>query len=177
MLHVKQTFINYFDYKQIVVTLRLLSKCTVALTPNCSACRHCRWKLNNMIIDLNEEGSQYSLVGGNLVISNPIKNKHEGNYSCMASNTFGTVVSRKGSVQFGCKWPRCEPSFNLQCWTVPGRTKTELPRSCTTCIVSALKLQGQLGQIMSGVESAICQVPDIMSVWQIYFNESPFLQS
>uniref|UniRef100_A0A8D3BRY3 Contactin 1 n=1 Tax=Scophthalmus maximus TaxID=52904 RepID=A0A8D3BRY3_SCOMX len=70
------------------------------------------WKLNNMIIDLNEEGSQYSLVGGNLVISNPIKNKHEGNYSCMASNTFGTVVSRKGSVQFGSAAVCPDPSIS-----------------------------------------------------------------
>ncbi|XP_056243043.1 contactin-1a-like [Seriola aureovittata] len=60
-----------------------------------------KWKLNKMRIDLNEEGSHYSLVGGNLVISNPIKTTHEGNYSCMASNTYGTVISRVGSVQFG----------------------------------------------------------------------------
>uniref|UniRef100_A0A665X6Y1 Contactin-1a-like n=1 Tax=Echeneis naucrates TaxID=173247 RepID=A0A665X6Y1_ECHNA len=60
-----------------------------------------KWKLNNIIIDLEEEGSHYSLVGGNLVISKPIKNTHEGNYSCMASNKFGTVISRVGSVQFG----------------------------------------------------------------------------
>ncbi|CAB1430565.1 unnamed protein product [Pleuronectes platessa] len=59
------------------------------------------WRLNNLHIDLNEEGSLYSLAGGNLVINNPLKTKHEGNYSCMASNMFGAVVSRKGSVQFG----------------------------------------------------------------------------
>ncbi|XP_071350262.1 contactin-1a-like [Trachinotus anak] len=60
-----------------------------------------KWKLNNINIDLNEEGSHYSLVGGNLVISNPIKTTHEGNYSCLASNKYGTVISRVGSVQFG----------------------------------------------------------------------------
>ncbi|XP_039989807.1 contactin-1a-like [Xiphias gladius] len=60
-----------------------------------------KWKLNNMKLDLSEEGSHYSLVGGNLVISNPIKIKHEGNYSCLASNMYGTVISRVGSVQFG----------------------------------------------------------------------------
>ncbi|XP_062246520.1 contactin-1a-like [Platichthys flesus] len=60
-----------------------------------------KWRLNNLHIDLNEEGSLYSLAGGNLVINNPLKTKHEGNYSCMASNMFGAVVSRKGSVQFG----------------------------------------------------------------------------
>ncbi|KAG7230967.1 hypothetical protein INR49_024996 [Caranx melampygus] len=60
-----------------------------------------KWKLNNMMIDLDEEGSHYSLVGGSLVINNPIKTTHEGDYSCMASNMFGTVISRVGSVQFG----------------------------------------------------------------------------
>uniref|UniRef100_A0A3Q3JEG8 Contactin 1 n=1 Tax=Monopterus albus TaxID=43700 RepID=A0A3Q3JEG8_MONAL len=60
-----------------------------------------KWKLNNVLIDLNEEGSHYSLVGGNLVISNPIKTTHEGKYSCLATNTHGTVVSQEGLVQFG----------------------------------------------------------------------------
>ncbi|XP_058501947.1 contactin-1a-like [Solea solea] len=60
-----------------------------------------KWRLDNMQIDLDEEGNHYSLVGGNLVISNPIKTTHEGNYSCVASNMFGAVVSQKGSVQFG----------------------------------------------------------------------------
>ncbi|XP_008310156.1 contactin-1a [Cynoglossus semilaevis] len=60
-----------------------------------------KWKVNNMEIDVNDEGSHYSLVGGSLVINNPIKSTHEGNYSCMASNMFGTVVSQKASVQFG----------------------------------------------------------------------------
>uniref|UniRef100_A0A3Q3JLT3 Ig-like domain-containing protein n=1 Tax=Monopterus albus TaxID=43700 RepID=A0A3Q3JLT3_MONAL len=64
-------------------------------------CFLCRWKLNNVLIDLNEEGSHYSLVGGNLVISNPIKTTHEGKYSCLATNTHGTVVSQEGLVQFG----------------------------------------------------------------------------
>lgn len=67
----------------------------------------CRWRLNNEIIDLNEDERHYSLVGGNLVISSPIKTKHEGKYSCLATNLHGTVISQEGLVQFGCKWPRC----------------------------------------------------------------------
>lgn len=58
---------------------------------------------DNEIIDLQAEGSHYSLVGGNLVISNPIKTQHVGKYSCSASNTYGRVISREASVQFGCK--------------------------------------------------------------------------
>lgn len=61
-----------------------------------------------MEIDFSAEGSHYSLMGGNLVISNPVKEQHVGNYSCLAANTFGTVISREASVQFGCRWHRCE---------------------------------------------------------------------
>ena len=64
-------------------------------------------------IDLNAEGSHYSLVGGNLVISNPIKTQHVGKYTCLASNMYGTIISREASVQFGCKWPRCEAPCRL----------------------------------------------------------------
>lgn len=60
-----------------------------------------KWMLNDMEIDLNEEGSHYSLVGGNLVISTPGKNKHVGKYSCLATNMYGTIISREASVQFG----------------------------------------------------------------------------
>lgn len=62
-------------------------------------------------IDLTAEGSHYSLVGGNLVISNPIKTQHVGKYSCSATNMYGTVISRDASVQFGCKCPRREPAL------------------------------------------------------------------
>uniref|UniRef100_A0A1A8EE95 Contactin 1 n=1 Tax=Nothobranchius kadleci TaxID=1051664 RepID=A0A1A8EE95_NOTKA len=60
-----------------------------------------KWKLNNVEIDLNEEGRHYSLSGGKLVISNPIRTKHVGTYFCLATNMFGTVASREASVQFG----------------------------------------------------------------------------
>lgn len=83
-----------------------------------------RWKLNNMIIDLNEQGSHYILTGSNLVINNPIKSKHEGMYSCLATNVYGTVISQEGSVQFGCKCPRSERSFSED--TLPWRTALEL---------------------------------------------------
>lgn len=63
----------------------------------------CRWKLDGMEIDLDAGGSHYSLVGGNLVISKPDKTEHVGQYSCLATNTYGTAVSREASVQFGCK--------------------------------------------------------------------------
>ncbi|XP_068579023.1 contactin-1a-like [Cebidichthys violaceus] len=60
-----------------------------------------KWKLENIEIDFNTQGKHYSLVGGNLVISNPIKTDHVGQYFCLATNIYGTVVSREASVQFG----------------------------------------------------------------------------
>uniref|UniRef100_UPI003AACDCA7 contactin-1a-like n=1 Tax=Centroberyx gerrardi TaxID=166262 RepID=UPI003AACDCA7 len=59
-----------------------------------------KWRLDSSAIDLDAD-NHYSLVGGNLVISNPIKNKHVGKYSCVAFNDRGMVISREASVQFG----------------------------------------------------------------------------
>uniref|UniRef100_A0A8C1SVT8 Contactin 1 n=1 Tax=Cyprinus carpio TaxID=7962 RepID=A0A8C1SVT8_CYPCA len=59
-----------------------------------------RWWLDNTEIIIGNE-DDYSLMGGNLVISFPDRSKHAGNYSCLASNEFGTLVSQKASVQFG----------------------------------------------------------------------------
>lgn len=58
------------------------------------------WRLNNDNSSLKED-SHYSFVGGNLVISRPIKNKHVGKYSCLARNKYGEVISREAAVQFG----------------------------------------------------------------------------
>ncbi|KAL0968766.1 hypothetical protein UPYG_G00271410 [Umbra pygmaea] len=58
------------------------------------------WRLNHKDINLDAD-NHYTLVGGNLVISNPIKNKHVGNYSCVARNDYGALVSREAAVQFG----------------------------------------------------------------------------
>uniref|UniRef100_A0A8C4FCK8 Contactin 1 n=1 Tax=Dicentrarchus labrax TaxID=13489 RepID=A0A8C4FCK8_DICLA len=60
-----------------------------------------KWLKDDMEIELNAEGRHYSLVGGNLVISNPTRTEHVGKYSCLASNKYGTVISREASVQFG----------------------------------------------------------------------------
>lgn len=60
-----------------------------------------KWMFDSKDIDFHAQGSHYSLVGGNLVISKPIKSEHVGKYSCLASNRHGTVTSRSASVQFG----------------------------------------------------------------------------
>ncbi|XP_034001874.1 contactin-1a-like isoform X1 [Trematomus bernacchii] len=60
-----------------------------------------KWILEGREIDMKAQSSHYRLVGGNLVISNPIKTEHVGEYLCLASNLHGTIISRKASVQFG----------------------------------------------------------------------------
>ncbi|KAM7402587.1 hypothetical protein PAMP_017811 [Pampus punctatissimus] len=60
---------------------------------------HYRWKVDES--ELNTESDpNYSLVEGNLLINNPHVINHGGVYQCIATNSFGTVVSREAKVQF-----------------------------------------------------------------------------
>uniref|UniRef100_H3DCJ7 Contactin 3a, tandem duplicate 1 n=1 Tax=Tetraodon nigroviridis TaxID=99883 RepID=H3DCJ7_TETNG len=56
-----------------------------------------RWKLNDSFIH-PRPGSRYSLMGGNLHISRLNKDEDVGVYQCLASNSFGTIVSREASL-------------------------------------------------------------------------------
>ncbi|KAM4563252.1 contactin-4 isoform 2-T3 [Odontesthes bonariensis] len=56
-----------------------------------------RWKLNDSFI-LPSLGSRYSLMGGNLRISQLNKEEDVGVYQCLASNSFGTIISREASL-------------------------------------------------------------------------------
>ncbi|KAG7258790.1 hypothetical protein CRUP_033853, partial [Coryphaenoides rupestris] len=75
---------------------RITLNCRARASPPASY----RWMLQGEDIDV-EEDNHYSVVGGNLVITNPSRDKHLGNYSCNATNDFGTIVSQQASVQFG----------------------------------------------------------------------------
>lgn len=61
-----------------------------------------RWKLNGTEIS-PKSGSHYSLSGGNLRISHLNKDQDAGTYQCLASNSFGTIVSREASLTFACE--------------------------------------------------------------------------
>lgn len=52
---------------------------------------------------MEQPDEYYSLVGGNLVISNPKQKKHAGTYVCVARNIYGTVISKEARVKFGCE--------------------------------------------------------------------------
>uniref|UniRef100_A0A8C7Y5W6 Contactin 3a, tandem duplicate 1 n=1 Tax=Oryzias sinensis TaxID=183150 RepID=A0A8C7Y5W6_9TELE len=56
-----------------------------------------RWKLNDSYIHPNP-GSRFSLMGGNLHIRHLNKEEDTGVYQCLASNSFGTIVSREANL-------------------------------------------------------------------------------
>ncbi|XP_065135845.1 contactin-4 [Paramisgurnus dabryanus] len=58
-----------------------------------------KWKFNKKDLDIDMDNS-YSLVEGNLLISNPQAMKHGGVYQCISANAFGTVLSREAKVEF-----------------------------------------------------------------------------
>uniref|UniRef100_A0A7N6AA63 Contactin 4 n=1 Tax=Anabas testudineus TaxID=64144 RepID=A0A7N6AA63_ANATE len=60
---------------------------------------HYRWKVDGREIDTKSD-LNYSLIEGNLLINNPHVINHGGVYQCIATNTFGTIVSREAKVQF-----------------------------------------------------------------------------
>lgn len=61
-----------------------------------------RWKLNGTDVDIGMD-FRYSVVEGSLLINNPNKTQDAGTYQCIATNSFGTIVSREARLQFACK--------------------------------------------------------------------------
>lgn len=60
---------------------------------------HYRWKFSGKDLDIDMDFN-YSLVEGNLLINNPQATKHSGVYQCIATNAFGTILSREAKVEF-----------------------------------------------------------------------------
>nr|XP_043881003.1 contactin-4 [Solea senegalensis] len=60
---------------------------------------HYRWKVDGRDINTDSDPN-FSLIEGNLLINNPHVINHGGVYQCIATNTFGTVVSREAKIQF-----------------------------------------------------------------------------
>uniref|UniRef100_A0AAQ5XLC0 Contactin 1b n=1 Tax=Amphiprion ocellaris TaxID=80972 RepID=A0AAQ5XLC0_AMPOC len=80
-----------------------------------------RWRRDNWEIKLMEQPDEhYSLVGGNLVITNPLQKKHAGTYICVAKNIYGTVISKEARVKFGCDLTcTLEPEVGVQTCSYP----------------------------------------------------------
>lgn len=61
------------------------------------------WYVNRTEIDPLAD-YRYSLVDGNLIITNGSVITDYGMYQCRAENSFGAVFSREALLQFACKW-------------------------------------------------------------------------
>ncbi|XP_048403537.2 contactin-4-like isoform X2 [Stegostoma tigrinum] len=72
-------------------------------TLNCEATGnptpHYRWQRNGSDIDISLS-YRYSLVGGNLIITNPDRAQDYGTYQCFATNLFGTIMSKAAKFEF-----------------------------------------------------------------------------
>ncbi|XP_024916049.1 contactin-3 isoform X2 [Cynoglossus semilaevis] len=58
-----------------------------------------RWSLNGTVIDLGNDYRRH-LSGGSLIITKLDKDQDSGLYQCTAFNTWGSIISRKASLQF-----------------------------------------------------------------------------
>ncbi|XP_013864935.1 contactin-3 [Austrofundulus limnaeus] len=58
-----------------------------------------RWSLNGTLIDLGSDYRRH-MSGGSLIIRNLDKDQDSGMYQCTAVNTWGTILSRRASIQF-----------------------------------------------------------------------------
>ncbi|KAJ0023301.1 hypothetical protein NQD34_003200 [Periophthalmus magnuspinnatus] len=61
-----------------------------------------KWSLNGTLIDLGNDYRRH-MSGGNLIISNLDRDQDTGIYQCTAYNTWGTIVSRRASLQFALR--------------------------------------------------------------------------
>ena len=109
----------------------LLRPATRTLSPPRSpgqlfVCVPLRWRLNDSFI-VPTLGSRYALVGGNLHISHLNKEEDVGIYQCLASNSFGTIVSREASLHMACEFT-FNPVLCMVCvcvWVYRGYSSAE----------------------------------------------------
>uniref|UniRef100_A0A4W5KVB7 Ig-like domain-containing protein n=1 Tax=Hucho hucho TaxID=62062 RepID=A0A4W5KVB7_9TELE len=61
------------------------------------------WFINGTVVDV-EADYRYSLINGNLIITNASETADYGRYQCKVENSYGTVLSRDALLQFACEY-------------------------------------------------------------------------
>ncbi|XP_063071450.1 contactin-2 [Engraulis encrasicolus] len=75
-------------------------KVTLSCQARASPAAYYRWQVNGTDVVIGPE-SRYTLVAGNLVITNPEHEHDAGSYQCLAYNRCGTIISRAANLKFG----------------------------------------------------------------------------
>uniref|UniRef100_A0AAY4CNS6 Contactin 2 n=1 Tax=Denticeps clupeoides TaxID=299321 RepID=A0AAY4CNS6_9TELE len=75
-------------------------KVTLTCQARASPAATYRWRLNGSEVVFGAD-PRYTLVAGNLVITNPRHDRDTGSYQCLAINRCGTIVSRAANLKFG----------------------------------------------------------------------------
>ncbi|MBZ3878898.1 Contactin-5, partial [Sciurus carolinensis] len=89
-----------------------------------------RWLRNGTEIDL-ESDYRYSLIDGTFIINNPNEAKDSGHYQCLATNTFGSILSREATLQFACVMGEYEPKIEVHFpFTVTAARGTTVKMEC-----------------------------------------------
>lgn len=70
------------------------------------------WYLNRTEISA-EADYRYSVFDGNLIINNATVISNYGMYQCKAENSFGTILSREGLLQFACEYIQSKANNSL----------------------------------------------------------------
>ncbi|XP_067322630.1 contactin-5 isoform X2 [Anolis sagrei] len=58
-----------------------------------------KWLRNGTEIDI-ESDYRYSVIEGSIIINNPSETKDTGQYQCITTNMFGSILSREATLQF-----------------------------------------------------------------------------
>uniref|UniRef100_A0A673FUJ6 Contactin-3-like n=1 Tax=Sinocyclocheilus rhinocerous TaxID=307959 RepID=A0A673FUJ6_9TELE len=77
---------------------RSINNLIFRILQHCFACFH-RWSLNGTLIDLLGDERRHQ-SGGNLIITGLDRDQDSGVYQCTASNTRGTILSQRATLQF-----------------------------------------------------------------------------
>ena len=100
-----------------------------------------------------EDDDRYSLVDGNLIISNASETADYGKYQCRATNGLGTAVSRDALLQFACEYGLLR--LASLCYGVPTLTRLPSHKNGGRCVSRCLQHTTQIIRLKGKTEPAL----------------------